>query len=110
MPIGEPSHSPAPKSGCTVLSAPMVLTYAAELGCSGSSSTRVFQMWSAGNTAQLPSEGAESGESLSVEGAEPQATSALTTTTRRAQRLDGNDMGRWYAHGAQSPKAVDGTP
>src|ERR1700722_19800219 len=54
MPIGEPSHKPDPKSGCSGEEAPMVLTQVEELGCTGSWSMRVFQILSAGRTGHFP--------------------------------------------------------
>src|ERR1039458_706963 len=54
MPMGAPSYRPDPKSGWAVLVAPMVATQAAELAETGSWSTGVFQILSAGRTGQLP--------------------------------------------------------
>src|ERR1035438_5536625 len=57
MPMGAPSYRPDPKSGWAVLVAPMVATQAAELAETGSWSTGVFQILSAGRTGQLPMAG-----------------------------------------------------
>src|ERR1041384_4104894 len=54
MPIGPPSQMPAPKSAWKPRLAPMVLTIVAELDSTGSVSTGVFQMLSAGSTGQPP--------------------------------------------------------
>src|SRR6478752_2179646 len=58
IPIVLPLYVPDPKSGCRGEEDPMVVTQVEELGCTGSWSTRVFQMLSAGNTEQLPTVGA----------------------------------------------------
>src|ERR1017187_1139652 len=57
MPVGAPSYRPDPKSGWAVLAAPIVATQAAELAETGSWSTGVFQILSAGRTGQLPMAG-----------------------------------------------------
>jgi len=57
MPIGPPSHKPAPKSACIPVVAPMLVTYACELASTGRLSTRRFQMLSPGNTGQPPMPG-----------------------------------------------------
>ena len=53
MPIGAPSHSPEPKSGCMVAPAPMLSTNAADFGCTGRPDTSARQTLSAGIPAQL---------------------------------------------------------
>src|SRR4051812_28392902 len=60
MPFGAPAYT-VPKSACAVRVAPMVATYAADAGSSGSASTRVFQMLSAGSMGQPASVGAARG-------------------------------------------------
>src|SRR5512142_619467 len=57
MPMGPPSHKPAPKSGCIPVVAPMLVTYACELGATGRLSMRRFQMLSPGKTLHPPSVG-----------------------------------------------------
>src|SRR5436309_2726064 len=54
MPIGPPLYRPAPKSACRFLVEPMVVTQLEELVETGSWSTGVFQILSAGWTGQLP--------------------------------------------------------
>src|SRR5262245_22193091 len=54
MPIGPPSHIPAPKSAWKPRPAPIVFTSVVELDSTGSVSTGVFQMLSAGSTGQPP--------------------------------------------------------
>ena len=51
MPIGRPSQSPEPKSGCMVSSAPIERTMASDFAWTGSPSTRWFQGFDAGKTA-----------------------------------------------------------
>src|ERR1035437_7932166 len=58
MPMGAPMYRPDPKSACRVFAAPIVLTQADELAETGSWSTGVFQMLSAGRTGQVPMAGA----------------------------------------------------
>src|SRR5215210_4519799 len=50
MPIGRPSYSPAPKSGCGPVANPIEATYASELGWARNVSMRAFQMLSAGKS------------------------------------------------------------
>jgi hypothetical protein len=57
MPIGAPSHMPAPKSGCMCRVVPIVETQAAELAATGSPSTRAFQMLSTGKIEHPPMAG-----------------------------------------------------
>src|SRR5258705_11816892 len=52
MPIGPPSHSPAPKSALSEPSRPIERTIAAESGATGSASTRWLVEKSAGNSGQ----------------------------------------------------------
>src|SRR5262245_5648695 len=54
IPIGPPSHIPAPKSAWNPRLAPIVFTIVVELERTGSVSTGVFQMLLAGRTGQLP--------------------------------------------------------
>src|SRR4029450_12038473 len=54
MPIGPPSHTPAPESACNPRDTPIVVTIELELDRTGRVSTGVFQMLSAGRTEQLP--------------------------------------------------------
>src|SRR4051794_31127621 len=53
MPIGAPSYSPEPKSGCTLPPAPIALTIAAELLVTGNLSTRWFHGLFFGKTAHF---------------------------------------------------------
>src|SRR5947207_11723994 len=52
MPIGCPSQSPEPKSACTGSSSPIERIIAAELGATGSLSTRWFHGFVAGKIGQ----------------------------------------------------------
>src|SRR6476469_3522712 len=54
MPIDAPLYTPDPKSACTGLVVPMIITQAEELAEMGSWSTGVFQMLSAGSTGHIP--------------------------------------------------------
>src|SRR5262245_17790991 len=54
MPIGPPSHRPAPKSACTVLPRPIAATKAAESPRTGSRSPRECPPWSAGKIGHDP--------------------------------------------------------
>ena len=77
MPIGPPSQMPAPKSAWKPLVAPMVVTIDAEFASTGSVSTGVFQMLSAGNTGHDPIIGcADTG---------PASTPLRTATPRTAR-------------------------
>src|ERR1035441_8959962 len=78
MPVGAPSYRPDPKSGWAVLAAPIVATQAAELAESGSWSTGVFQILSAGRTGQLP-----------MAGDWAVALQTLSRTNPRANKVDG---------------------
>src|SRR5947208_2648923 len=77
MPIGAPLYRPDPKSACTVLVGPMVLTQAAELAAIGNWSTGVFHMLSIGRTGQPP-----------ILGAWPEAVERATKVSAKANTAD----------------------
>src|SRR5262245_63301696 len=57
MPIGPPSHSPEPKSGCRPVPAPIDWIICAEFAATGSESTRWFHAFEAGKTGHVGAEG-----------------------------------------------------
>src|SRR4029077_3499729 len=57
IPIGAPSHSPEPKSACTLPLAPIEWTISSEFAATGSVSTRWFHGFDLGNTGQRGADG-----------------------------------------------------
>ena len=66
IPIGPPSQSPEPKSAWTLSPAPIAATIAAELGATGSLSTRWFQGLVAGKTGQAGACGSRAAEATAT--------------------------------------------
>src|ERR1044072_7453563 len=80
MPIGEPSHSPEPKSAWRPVEAPIELTIAAEFAATGSLSTRWFHGFDFGKTGHL---GAAGTRSAPADGAPSARATAIASRSRR---------------------------
>lgn len=83
MPIGRPSTSPEPKSGCRGSEAPIEETYRAESGCTGSVSTGARQKLS-GSAVSQPAAGAAAVAAVAAVMA-PDRSGSVCPDTRQAQ-------------------------
>src|SRR4029450_514965 len=61
IPIGAPSHSPAPKPACTLPFAPIERTISSEFAATGNESTRWFHGFDFGKTGQRGADGSFGG-------------------------------------------------
>src|SRR2546430_9888516 len=107
IPIGPPSHRPAPKSAFTRPPAPMPAMYAALRACTGNRVTSACQMLLVGRLGQpcSPGPGGAAAGTATADGEGP--ADAVTTVDATTDPDDGADTG-WAGAVAPQPTRTSG--